>query len=241
MGSEVSLIRTAAFAEPGSPLTLHFRETGGCQNVALRLLSRGRMILDTVLRWSVLVVDDHVASRQALMAAIAHAGGRVVAESDSARAAAKLVAEFRPDVAIVAAGLFDGDGIIAAASVQARTPCPVVLLTGHADAEIIERAAVAGVTSLLLKPLRADEVAPALDRACARFKESSGPLQHLDARKGTECPRGLALARQELTEDVAARKLRDAATHPQHPLRDLPAAVLVAAPIVPEEAELVSR
>jgi AmiR/NasT family two-component response regulator len=199
------------------------------------------MMLDTAPRWSVLVVDDHVPSRQALTSAIGQAGGRVVAESDSARAAPDLVAKVRPDVAIIAFGLFDGDGIAAAASVQTRTPCPVVLFTSHCDDEIIERAAAAGVMGFLLKPLRADEVAPIVDLARARFSEIQDLRQRLDARKVIERAKGLLMARQGLTEDAAYRTLRDAAMNQRRPMGEIAKAVLVAAAVTPGAVEASRR
>ena len=198
-------------------------------------------MLDTLPRWSVLVVDDHVPSRQALTSAIAHAGGRVVAESDSARSAADLVARVRPDVAVIAVGLFDGDGITAAASVQARTPCPVVLFTRHCDDEIIERAAAAGVMGFLLKPLRADEVAPILDLARARFGEIQDLRRRLDGRKVIDRAKGVLMARQGLTEDAAYRTLRTAAMGQRKAMGEIAQAVLVAAAVTTAEPEAARR
>jgi response regulator NasT len=199
------------------------------------------MTPETTPRWSVLVVDDHVPSRQALTSAIGAAGGRVVAESDSARSAADLVARVGPDVAVIAVGLFDGDGIAAAASVLHRTPCPVVLFTSHCDDEIIERAAAAGVMGFLLKPLRPDEVAPVLDLARARFREIQDLRQRLDARKVIERAKGLLMARQGLSEDAAYRTLRTAAMNQRRAMGEIAKAVLVAAAVTPAEVEATRR
>jgi AmiR/NasT family two-component response regulator len=195
------------------------------------------MVRASVARWGVVVVDDHAPSRQALAVAIAQAGGRVVAESDSARAAAELVARVRPDVAVIAFGFPDGDGITAAAAVQARTPCPVVLFTSHSDDDVIGRAADAGVMGFLLKPLRAGEVGPVIDLARARFSEILELRQRLDARRVIERAKGLLMARQGLTEDAAYRTLRDAAMNQRRPMGEIARAVLVAAAVTPGDGE----
>ena len=59
----------------------------------------------------------------------------MAAEADTAGAGLELVARERPDAAVIAVGLPDGDGIDAAAEVERRYPCPVVVLTSHADPE----------------------------------------------------------------------------------------------------------
>src|SRR5438128_8926261 len=115
-------------------------------------MSNGRRV-----RWRVLVVDDHVQSRTGLAAAVTQAGGAVVAECGSAEEAPGLIATVRPDVAIFAVGLGDGDGIAAARAAMAATPCPIVLFTSHRGDSFVKRAAEGGVMAFLLKPLRAEE------------------------------------------------------------------------------------
>ena len=102
---------------------------------------------------------------------MARAGGAVVAEADTAGAGLDLVARERPDAAVIAVGLPDGDGIDAAAEVERRYPCPVVVLTSHAHPDVIARARHAGAMAYLVKPLRQEELAPAVELAIARFAE----------------------------------------------------------------------
>src|SRR5262245_39792992 len=71
-------------------------------------------------RWRIVVIDDHVPSRTLVRAAATRAGGAVVAEADTAGAGLELVAQERPDAAVIAVGLPDGDGIAAAAEVERR-------------------------------------------------------------------------------------------------------------------------
>ena len=82
-----------------------------------------------------------------------------------------LVRRSSPDVAVFAAGLPDGDGVETARTVI-EAGCPVVLFTSHTRQELVDRARSAGVMSYLLKPLRPAELAPVLDLAVARFRET---------------------------------------------------------------------
>ncbi len=164
------------------------------------------------------MIDDHVPSRTLVRAAVAVAGGAVVAEADTADAGIELVAQERPDAAVIAVGLPDRDGIEAAAQIERRSPCPVVVLTSHADRELIERARQAGAMAYLVKPLRSEELAPAVELAIARFaelaragREAAALRQALEDRKTIERAKGLLMDRFGLAEAVAFRLLQKTA------------------------------
>jgi response regulator NasT len=178
-------------------------------------------------RWRVAIVDDHERSRAAVRAAVWAAGGEVVGEAIRAADAAALLRRTAPDVAVFAVGLPDGDGVTAARGAAGAADCPVVLLTSRTDASILERAREAGVMAYLLKPLRAGELAPALDLAIARFREARGLRQSLEGRKLIERAKGALMDRLGLTEDEAFRRLRRAAMDSRRPMVDIARALLV--------------
>ena len=178
-------------------------------------------------RWRVLILDDHEPSRAALREAICAAGGDVVAEALRCVDALPLVKESNPDEAIVAVGLPDGDGVETAAHVIATADCPVVLFTSHTGEDLLERAREAGVMAYLLKPLRPAELAPALDLAIARFGEARQLRQTLEGRKVIERAKGTLMARYNLTEEEAFRRLRRAAMDSRRPMVDIARALLV--------------
>jgi response regulator NasT len=180
------------------------------------------------------VIDDHAPSRAVLRAAVTAAGGSVVAEADTASAGIELVARERPDAAVIAVGLPDRDGIDAATEIAGRCPCPVVVLTSHADREVITRARHAGAMAYLVKPLRSAELAPAVELAIARFAqleragvEAESLRRALEARKTIERAKGLLMDRLGLSEAVAFRLLQKTAMDRRTPLVAL-AARLVA-------------
>lgn len=178
-------------------------------------------------RWRVVIVDDHERSRATLRAAIWAAGGEVLAEAVRRADAIATVKRAMPDLAIVAVGLPDGDGVELAAELISGADCPVVLFTSHSDAALVQRATDAGVIAYLLKPLRPAELAPTLDIAVARARESARLRRQLEERKVIERAKGTLMRRFGLTEDEAFRRLRRAAMDTRRPLIEIARALLV--------------
>jgi len=178
-------------------------------------------------RWRVAVVDDHERSRAAIRAAVWSAGGEVAGEAARCADALAMVTQSRPDVVIAAVGLPDGDGVDVAAAVTQEAGCPVVLITSRTRDDLVARAQAAGVMAYLIKPLRAAELAPALDLAVARFHETSRLRRTLEERKVIERAKGRLMERMNLTEDEAFRRLRRAAMNSRRPMVEVARALLV--------------
>jgi response regulator NasT len=177
-------------------------------------------------RWRVAILDDHERSRASLRAAIWAAGGAVVGEAVRCVDALVLVRRANPDVAIFAVGLPDGDGVDAARNVI-DAGYPVVLFTSHTRQDLVDRARAAGVMSYLLKPLRSAELAPVLDLAVARFRETRDLRRSLEDRKVIERAKGRLMARYQLSEDQAFHRLRRAAMDSRRPMVEIARALLV--------------
>lgn len=177
-------------------------------------------------RWRVAILDDHERSRAALRAAIWAAGGEVAGEAVRCADAIAMVRRVSPDVAVCAAGLPDGDGVEAARQLI-EADCPVVLFTSHTRQDLVDRARAAGVMAYLLKPLRSAELAPVLDLAVARFRETLALRRSLEERKVIERAKGRLMARYQLSEDDAFRRLRRAAMDSRRPMVDIARALLV--------------
>lgn len=162
-------------------------------------------------------------------------GGEIVGEGSAAAEALTLVEGRRPDVAIFAVGLSDGDGVEAARVVMERSPLPIVLLTSRTDPAVWERAREAGVMAYLLKPLRVEELAPALDLARARFEEFStlsreneSLKRSIESRKLVERAKGLLMEREKLSEAEAFRRIQKASMDTRRPMAEVADAILLA-------------
>jgi len=186
-------------------------------------------------RWRVLIVDDHAPSRAAVAEAVGSQGGVVVGNGSRAEDAVRLVDKHRPDVLLLAVGLPDGDGVEAARRVMATLPCPIVLLTSHADPDVSARAVDAGVLGFLVKPLRSTELGPALDVAVTRFseleavrKEIEALKQKLESRKLVDRAKGLLMTRLGLSEPEAFRRIQKTAMDTRKTMADVAQALLLA-------------
>ncbi|HET8578224.1 MAG TPA: ANTAR domain-containing protein [Methylomirabilota bacterium] len=185
-------------------------------------------------RWRVLIVDDHAPSRAALADAVRHEGGEVVGHGNLVEDAVPLVQRLRPDVAVLAVGLPDGDGIEAAQRIMSVSPCPLVLLTSRTDPAVVARAVGAGVLGFLVKPLRLPELGPALDLAVSRFRELEAVRQEnealkrkLESRKIIDRAKGILIQRLGLTEPEAYRRLQKTAMDTRKPIAEVAQALLL--------------
>jgi AmiR/NasT family two-component response regulator len=185
-------------------------------------------------RWKVVIVDDHAASRAAVAQTVVSQGGQVVGNGSQVEDAVRLVERYRPDAAVVAVGLSDGDGVDAARRVMASRPCPLVLLTSRTDPDVAARAVEAGVLGFLAKPLRPAELGPALDLAVSRFreleavrKENEELKRKLESRRLVDRAKAIMIQRLGLTEAEAHRRLQKTAMDTRRPISAVAQAVLL--------------
>lgn len=184
--------------------------------------------------WRVLIVDDHAASRAAVAEAVTAQGGQVVGNGSRAEDVLRLVDKHRPDVVVLAVGLPDGDGVQAAREVMTVAACPVVLVIGQTDAPVVARAVDAGVLGFLAKPVRAEELGPALDVAIHRFRdietmrrENETLRRKLESRKLVERAKGILMRRLGLSEPEAFRRIQKTAMDTRRPMADVAQALLL--------------
>ena len=161
-------------------------------------------------------------------------GGAVVGNGSRAEDAVRLVDKHRPDVLLLAVGLPDRDGVDAARQVMSTVPCPIVLLTSHTDTAVTARAVEAGVLGFLVKPLRPEELGPALDVAVSRFreleavrKENEALKQKLEARKLVDRAKGVLMSRLGLSEPEAFRRIQKTAMDTRKTMAEVARALLL--------------
>lgn len=187
-------------------------------------------------RWRIVLVDDHAPSKASVAEAMASIEGVIVGTGASREEALALVERHRPDVVILAVGLPDGDGVDAAREVMARAPCPIILLTSRTEATVIERARAAGAMAFLVKPLRPEELRPAIELAVARFhefeairKENEDLKKAIASRKLVERAKGLLVEQEGLSESQAFRRIQKASMDSRRSMADVAEAILLAA------------
>ncbi len=124
------------------------------------------------------------------------------------------------------------DGISAAREILTVCAVPIVLVTGHAEPELVERAAGSGVFTYLVKPVSKRDLDAAIQIARARFAELHVLRQQvrdlteaLEIRKVVEQAKGILMKRLQVSEVEAFQRLQRRASAKRKSLREIAEAV----------------
>ena len=114
------------------------------------------------------IVDDHEALREGLVALLRGHGMEVVGAAGNVAAGVDLVEHADPDVAIIDIRLPDGSGIDLTRELLARHPdLGVVLYTGDSDAELLYSGLDSGARGYALKAGSMEELVAAIEQIVA--------------------------------------------------------------------------
>ncbi len=137
-----------------------------------------------------------------------------------------------PDLVLMDIAMPGLDGISAAREILTIYPIPIILVTGHAEPEFVERAAAVGIFSYLLKPVSQRSLDAAIRVAQARFaelqvlrKQVRTLTEALEIRKVVEQAKGILMKRLRVSEAEAFRRLQRRASAQNKSLREVAEAV----------------
>jgi len=115
-----------------------------------------------------LLADDHRMLRESLRRAMEDNGFDVVGEAPDGAEAVRLAEELHPDVILMDVTMPVLDGVEATRQVRDRVPgTQVVILTMHADKEVLVDAIRAGAAGYLVKDCSTEEVVDTVRKAAA--------------------------------------------------------------------------
>jgi two-component system, NarL family, response regulator DegU len=159
-----------------------------------------------------LLADDHRMLREGLRRSMTDEGFDVVGEATNGEEAVALAAELAPDVVLMDVTMPEMDGVEATREISANgTPTRVVMLTMHADKEVLAEAIRAGASGYLVKDCSTDEVADAV-RMAADGQTALSPqlaatmldeVRRLDAPAATEDDRVVTRREEEVLQLIA--------------------------------------
>lgn len=113
-----------------------------------------------------LLADDHPMLRDGLRRSLTEEGFEVVGEASDGFEAIDLAGELRPQVVLMDVTMPNCDGVEATRRIRASLPdVRVVMLTMHADRDVLQRALEAGASGYLVKDCSLDEIAEAVTMA----------------------------------------------------------------------------
>ena len=176
----------------------------------------------------VVVAEDESIIRLDLVETLREEGFDVVADTGRGDEAVGLVAEHRPDVAILDVKMPGLDGIEAARRIAPQRGSAVVILTAFSQRELIEQAREAGAMTYLVKPYRRDALVPAVELALARFREMEalegqvGDLEgRLEVRKLLDRAKGRLIDGHGMSEQDAYVFIQRTAMSQRRTMRDV--------------------
>ncbi len=116
----------------------------------------------------------------------------------------------RPQLIITDIRMPGLDGIEAAQKVTGQVPIPVILVSAHDDPELLARAGSHEIFGYLIKPIKSQDLQPAITIALRRFdefrtlnKETTDLRQALQDRKLIERAKGVLMKRTGQDEGAA--------------------------------------
>ena len=113
-----------------------------------------------------MLADDHRMLREGLSRSMSEQGFDVVGEAGDGEQAVKLAEQLRPDVVLMDVTMPEMDGVEATRQIRAALPnIRVVMLTMHADQEVLAAAIRAGASGYLVKDCSTAEIAAAVRMA----------------------------------------------------------------------------
>ena len=140
----------------------------------------------------IMLVDDHKLLRQSLKRQLEEFGHEVVADVADGNSAIAAALKNQPDIILMDISMAEGDGITACRSImEADARQRVLMLTMHAEIDLIRKALKAGAVGYLTKDATFEEVLHALDLACngdviisPQFAQAL--LQEVDAQQAVQ-------------------------------------------------------
>jgi response regulator NasT len=183
----------------------------------------------------VLIAEDDCAVASGLRQQVESLGHVALGIARTGAQAVKLSRELRPDAVIMDIKMPELDGLEATAAVLERSPTAVIILSGHLERELTERATEAGAMAYLVKPVEAAELEAALQVARRRFEETQelrdqvlSLREALRVRKIVERAKGIIMQRLGIGEAEAYRRLQKRARDQNRKLGDVAQSIVEA-------------
>jgi two-component system, response regulator PdtaR len=183
---------------------------------------------------SVLICDDEQIIRMSLKNKLKQLGFDEILECGDGIKAVELALSQIPDIAILDVAMPLQDGISAAREIRKKLKIPIILLTACSDPDTVKRARENGIAAFLIKPLREQDLWPAIELAFAHaeevetLKEQVEDLKEtLETRKIIEKAKGVLMRKEGLSEPEAFRKMQKLAMDKRKSMGQIAEAILL--------------
>jgi AmiR/NasT family two-component response regulator len=184
---------------------------------------------------NILICDDEPIIRMNLKTMLSELGFDEVLECGDGKSAVEMALASYPDLVILDVSMPEMDGITAAVEINKKLKVPILLLTNAHDAATVKRASESGIAAFLTKPLRKQDLLPAIEVALhhveevEELKEKIEDLREtIENRKIIEKAKGLLMEKNRIAEAEAYRSMQKIAMDTRKNLRQVADAILKA-------------
>lgn len=185
---------------------------------------------------NILIADDEALIRLDLREMLMDAGHKVIGEAADGQQAVKLARELKPDFIIMDVKMPIMDGLAAAEIIGEENIAPILLLTAYSQQDIVDKASKAGVSAYLVKPVREEQLFPAMEIAFSRFAQLQQLNQELldlkdslETRKLVDRAKGILMTVHKISEQDAYRKMQQYSMAKRISLKALAESIIKAA------------
>ena len=186
-----------------------------------------------------LIAEDEQLTRTIIRARLEKLGHTVVAEAGDGAQAIEAARLHKPDVIIMDIKMPVMDGIEAARTILAETPCAILFLSSFNEQELVEQATETGALAYLMKPFRKEDLAPALEMAVRRFRQIKSQQREIDdlketleTRKIIERAKGILMDRHRMSEEEAFKRIHFQARNQNKKMREIAQSIVTAADLI---------
>ncbi len=184
---------------------------------------------------NILIVDDEAIIRLDLKELLTDAGHNVVGEAENGEVALLKARELKPDLILMDVKMPVMDGLAAAKLINEEQIAPVVLLTAYSQEDIVAKAAESGVFGYIVKPVREEQIFPAIEIAMSKFGEAKmledeiGNLKEsLETRKLLDRAKGVLMTAHGMNEQEAYRRMQQYSMNRRLSIKEVAEAIIAA-------------
>ncbi|MBI5810617.1 MAG: response regulator [Deltaproteobacteria bacterium] len=171
----------------------------------------------------VLIAEDNSKTRIFLKNQLELLGYTVAGAASNGKLAVEMASELNPTLVIMDIKMPEMDGIEAARAMTAKTPVPIILITGLSSDEMAAKAIEAGVFAYLVKPV-------------TEFKSLKVEVNDLkdaiETRKLVERAKGILMKRCNLSEEDAFKMLQSHSQKENKKMREVAESILSASKLI---------
>ncbi|MEH7885385.1 response regulator [Bacillus sp. JJ1609] len=176
----------------------------------------------------IMVVEDESIVRLDVSLMLEDAGYSVVAQAGDGESAVEQAFAHKPDLIIMDIKMPKLNGLKASQIISNKMNIPILLLTAYSQKEFINKAKESNIYGYLVKPITEASLIPAVEIALQQaersneFREKINSMElKIKSRKIIERAKGLLMAKQNLSEDIAFQKMRKISMDKQVPLENI--------------------